>query len=202
VIGDSTFMHMGMQGLLDITYNKGNVTVLLLDNNTTGMTGGQATPASGKDIHGKEAPRVDLAKVVEALGVPNERIKVVDPYELPVLFKTIRDEIKTEGPSVIIARRPCVLIDDFKPFRPYLVEEDKCTGCGNCIEVGCPAIHVTRREKAIKPSGREVELAFVNIDNQACTGCGLCVQPCAPDAIQHVPRRDIPIHIVKTSSSS
>ena len=198
VIGDSTFMHMGMQGLLNITYNKGNVTVLLLDNNTVGMTGGQATPASGRDIHGVEAPRVDLAKLVEALGVPVERIKVVDPYELPVLFKTVREEIKIDGPSVIIGRRPCVLIDEFKPFRPYLVEEDKCTGCGNCIEVGCPAIHVTRREKVIKPSGKEVELAFVNIDNQACTGCGLCVQPCAPDAIQHVPRRDIPIHIVKT----
>jgi indolepyruvate ferredoxin oxidoreductase alpha subunit len=79
VIGDSTFMHMGMQGLLDITYNHGNITVLLLDNNTTGMTGGQATPASGKDIHGKEAPKVDLFKIVEALGVPNERIKIVDP---------------------------------------------------------------------------------------------------------------------------
>jgi indolepyruvate ferredoxin oxidoreductase alpha subunit len=202
VIGDSTFMHMGMQGLLDITYNHGNITVLLLDNNTTGMTGGQATPASGKDIHGKEAPKVDLFKIVEALGVPNERIKIVDPYELPVLFKTVREEIKIEGPSVIIARRPCVLIDDFKPFRPYLVEEDKCTGCGNCIEVGCPAIHVTHRDKVVKPSGKEVELAFVSIDSQACTGCGLCVQPCAPDAIQHVPRRDIPIHIVKTTSSS
>jgi indolepyruvate ferredoxin oxidoreductase alpha subunit len=202
VIGDSTFMHMGMQGLLDITYNHGNVTVLLLDNNTTGMTGGQATPASGRDIHGKEAPKVDLFKIVEALGVPNERIKVVDPYELPVLFKTVREEIKIEGPSVIIARRPCVLIDDFKATRPYLVDDDKCTGCGNCVEVGCPAIHVTRRDKVIKPSGKEVELAFVEIDSQACTGCGLCVQPCAPDAIQHVSRRDIPIHIVKTTSSS
>jgi indolepyruvate ferredoxin oxidoreductase alpha subunit len=197
VIGDSTFMHMGMQGLLDITYNRGNVTVLLLDNNTVGMTGGQATPASGRDIHGQPAPQIDLAKVVEALGIPPERIKIVDPYELPVLFKTIREEIKVDAPSVIIARRPCVLIVDFKPFRPYLVEEDKCTGCGNCIEVGCPAIHVTRREKAIKPSGREVELAFVNIDNQACTGCGLCVQPCAPDAIQHVPLTGVPIHVVK-----
>jgi indolepyruvate ferredoxin oxidoreductase alpha subunit len=202
VIGDSTFMHMGMQGLLDITYNHGNVTVLLLDNHTTGMTGGQATPASGRDIHGKEAPKVDLFKIVEALGVPNERIKVVDPYELPTLFKAVREEIKIEGPSVIIARRPCVLIDEFKPTRPYLVEEDKCTGCGNCIEVGCPAIHVTKRDKVIKPSGKEVELAFVEIDSQACTGCGLCVQPCAPDAIQHVSRRDIPIHIVKTTSSS
>jgi indolepyruvate ferredoxin oxidoreductase alpha subunit len=198
VIGDSTFMHMGMQGLLDITYNQGNVTVLLLDNNTVGMTGGQNTPASGRDIHGLEAPRVDLTKLVEALGVKPERIKEVDPYELPVLFKVIREEIKVEEPSVIIARRPCVLITDFKPFRPYLVEDDKCTGCGNCIEVGCPAIHVTRRDKVVKPSGKEVELAFVNIDSQACTGCGLCVQPCAPDAIQHVPVTAVPIHIVKS----
>jgi indolepyruvate ferredoxin oxidoreductase alpha subunit len=198
VIGDSTFMHMGMQGLLDITYNRGNVTVLLLDNNTVGMTGGQNTPANGRDIRGMSAPQVDLVKVVEALGVKPERIHVVDPYELPVLFKTIREEIKVEEPSVIVARRPCVLITDFKPFRPYLVEDDKCTGCGNCIEVGCPAIHVSRREKAIKPSGREVELAFVNIDSQACTGCGLCVQPCAPDAIQHVPLTGVPIRIVKS----
>jgi indolepyruvate ferredoxin oxidoreductase alpha subunit len=198
VIGDSTFMHMGMQGLLDITYNQGNITVLLLDNNTVGMTGGQATPASGRDIHGKAAPRVDLVKIVGALGVPSERISVVDPYELPVLFKTVRDQIKLDGPKVIIARRPCVLIEDFKPFRPYLVEEDKCTGCGNCVEVGCPAIHVSRREKVVKPSGREVELSFVNIDSQACTGCGLCVQPCAPDAIQHVPVTGVPIHVVKS----
>jgi indolepyruvate ferredoxin oxidoreductase alpha subunit len=95
-----------------------------------------------------------------------------------------------------------VLIDDFKPTRPTWSIDDKCTGCGNCIEVGCPAIHVTKRDKVIKPSGKEVELAFVEIDSQACTGCGLCVQPCAPDAIQHVSRRDIPIHIVKTTSSS
>lgn len=198
VIGDSTFMHMGMQGLLDITYNQGNVTVLLLDNNTVGMTGGQNTPANGRDIRGMSAPQVDLVKVVEALGVKPERIKVLDPYELPVLFKTVREEIKIDGPSVIVARRPCVLIEDFKPFRPYLVEDDKCTGCGNCIEVGCPAIHVTRRDKVVKPSGREVELAFVNIDSQACTGCGLCLQPCAPDAIQHVPLKGVPIHVVKS----
>jgi indolepyruvate ferredoxin oxidoreductase alpha subunit len=200
VIGDSTFMHMGMQGLLNITYNQGNITVLLLDNNTVGMTGGQDTPASGRDIHGLQAPRVDLTKIVEALGVRKERIREVDPYELPTLFKAIREEIKMEEPSVIIARRPCVLITDFKPFRPYLVIEDKCTGCGNCVEVGCPAIHVTSRDKVVKPSGKEVELAFVNIDSQACTGCGLCVQPCAPDAIKHVPQFGVPIHVVKTAS--
>jgi indolepyruvate ferredoxin oxidoreductase alpha subunit len=183
VIGDSTFLHMGMQGLLDIVYNGGNVTVLLLDNRAVGMTGGQANPGSGRDIHGKEAPRVDFPKLVEALGVRPERIRVVNPYELPVLFKTLREEIKVPEVSVIITDQPCVLIDDYEKHKPYAVDDGKCTGCGNCVEVGCPAIHVSRREKAIKPSGKEVQLQFVNIETAACTGCGLCLQPCAPEAI-------------------
>lgn len=186
VIGDSTFMHMGMQGLLDITWNRGNVTILLLDNRTVGMTGGQENPGSGRDIHGDEAPRIDFAKLCEALGVKKERIRVVDPYQLPVLFKALREETKVEEPSVIITDRPCVLIDRYEPTVPYLVKEDACTGCGNCIDVGCPAIHVTRRDKEVKASGKEVDLAFVRIDTAACTGCGLCVQPCAPEAIVHV----------------
>ncbi len=185
VIGDSTFMHMGMQGLLDITWNRGNVTVLLLDNGTVGMTGGQNTPANGRDIRGQQAPRIDFRKLIEALGVKPERIHEVDPYQLPVLFKTVRDETKIDDVSVIITNRPCVLIEEFKPFKPYVVQEDKCTGCGNCVEVGCPAIHVTRRDRVVKPSGKEVELAFTRIDSIACTGCGLCVQPCAPEAIVH-----------------
>ena len=106
VIGDSTFLHMGMQGLLDIVYNKGNVTVLLLDNRAVGMTGGQDNPGNGRDIHGDPAPRVDFAKLVEALGVKPERIHVVDPYQLPVLFKTIRDEVKVPEVSVIITDQP------------------------------------------------------------------------------------------------
>jgi indolepyruvate ferredoxin oxidoreductase alpha subunit len=183
VIGDSTFLHMGMQGLLDMVYNGGNVTVMLLDNRAVGMTGGQANPGSGKGIHGQETPRVDFAKLVESLGVKRERIHVVDPYQLPVLFKTIREEIKVPEVSVIITDQPCVLIDDYKKQKPFEVLDDKCTGCGNCVDVGCPAIHVTRREKAVKPSGKEVELQFVTIETTACTGCGLCVQPCAPDAI-------------------
>jgi len=185
VIGDSTFLHMGMQGLLDIVYNGGNVTVMLLDNRAVGMTGGQANPGSGKGIHGQETPRVDFAKLVESLGVKRERIHVVDPYQLPVLFKTIREEIKVPEVSVIITNQPCVLIDDYKKQQPFEVIDDKCTGCGNCVEVGCPAIHVMRRERVVKPSGKEVELQFVNIETAACTGCGLCVQPCAPEAIVH-----------------
>jgi len=196
VIGDSTFMHMGMQGLLDIAYNRGNVTVLLLDNRTVGMTGGQDNPASGRDIHGAEAPRIDFAKVVESLGIAPEHIRVVDPYLLPVLFKTLREEIKYDGPSVIITDRPCVLIEDYKKLPAYEVIESDCTGCGNCVDVGCPAIHVTRREKAVKPSGKEVELAFVRIETTACTGCGLCLQPCAPDAIKEAKPKAVPVEFV------
>ncbi|MDR0777262.1 MAG: 4Fe-4S dicluster domain-containing protein [Azonexus sp.] len=185
VIGDSTFLHMGMQGLLDMVYNKGNVTVLLLDNRAVGMTGGQDNPGNGRDIHGEEAPRIDFAKLVAALGVKEERVHVVDPYELPVLFKTIREEVKVPDVSVIITNQPCVLIKDYHKLKPYEVIDDKCTGCGNCIDVGCPAIHVTRRGKEVKASGREVDLAFVRIESSVCTGCGLCVQPCAPKAIVH-----------------
>lgn len=183
VIGDSTFMHMGMTGLLDIVYNRGNVTIILLDNRAVGMTGGQDNPANGRDIHGEEAPRIDFEKLVIALGVKPERTHVVDPYKLPVLFKTIREEVKVNDVSVIITNQPCVLIKDYHPLTPYQVEEDKCTGCKNCLDVGCPAIHVTRRDKVVKPSGREVDLAFVNIESEVCTGCGLCLQPCAPNAI-------------------
>lgn len=196
VIGDSTFMHMGMQGLLDIAYNRGNVTVLLLDNRTVGMTGGQDNPASGRDIHGEAALQIDFAKVVESLGIAPEHIHVIDPYLLPVLFKTLREEVKHKGPSVIITNRPCVLIDEYKKEPPFEVIETACTGCGNCVEIGCPAIHVTRREKAIKPSGKEVELAFVNIETAACTGCGLCLQPCAPDAIRPAAPKAVKVEFV------
>ncbi len=191
VIGDSTFMHMGMQGLLDITYNRGNITVLLLDNGAVGMTGGQNSPANGRDIHGGAAPRISFPKLVEALGVKPERIHVIDPYELPTLFKLLREETKIDDVSVIITNRPCVLIEDFKPLKPYMVDEDKCTGCGNCVEVGCPAIHVTRREKVVKASGKEVDLAFTRIDSTACTGCGLCLQPCAPEAIMAYAQQNV-----------
>jgi indolepyruvate ferredoxin oxidoreductase alpha subunit len=197
VIGDSTFMHMGMQGLLDIVYNQGNVTVLLLDNRAVGMTGGQGNPGTGRNIHGEEVPRVDFATLVKALGVREERVHVLDPYELPKLFKTLREETKIAEPSVIITNQPCVLVEHYQPRKPFKVIEDKCTGCGNCIDVGCPAIHVTRRDKVVKASGKEVERSFVRIESQACTGCGLCLQPCAPDAIVPVELLAMPAQVIK-----
>lgn len=183
VIGDSTFLHMGMQGLLDITYNGGNVTILLLDNRAVGMTGGQENPASGKNLHGEETMTVDFPKLVEALGVKPERIHVRDPYELPTLFKTLREETKIDEPSVIITNQPCVLTDRYIKRQPLRVEDKDCTGCGNCLDTGCPAILISRRETVIKPNGKERQLAFVNIDSGACTGCNLCTEVCSPDAI-------------------
>jgi len=197
VIGDSTFLHMGMQGLLDIVYNRGNVTVLLLDNRAVGMTGGQDNPGSGRDIHGEEAPRVDFVTLVKALGVREERVHLVNAYELPVLLKTLREETRIPEPSVIITGQPCVLIKDYHALKPYMVIDDRCTGCGNCIDVGCPAIHVTRRDRVKKASGRAVDLAFVRIESAACTGCGLCLKPCAPDAIVHVDTLAMPIKVVR-----
>lgn len=182
VIGDSTFLHMGMQGLLDIVYTGGNVTVLLLDNRAVGMTGGQDHPGTGRDINGGEAPQVDFAKLVEALGVKPERIHVVDPYELPTLSKTIRQEIAVPEPSVIITNQPCVLIDRFERRAPFKVVDEDCTGCTNCLRVGCPAISVTRTEKKMR-GGREQELKFVTIDTVFCTGCDICVSTCGPGAI-------------------
>ena len=183
VIGDSTFLHMGMQGLLNITYNRGNVTLLLLDNHTTGMTGGQNHPASGRDLRGGNAPAVDFPQLVQALGVAPERIHTVDPYALPTLMRTLREETAINAPSVIITNRPCTLIDSFEVFTPQKVTDADCTGCGNCLKIGCPAISVVRRGSKTQPNGREVDLAWVTIDTPFCTGCGLCVTLCAPKAI-------------------
>ena len=182
VLGDSTFLHMGMQGLLNIVYNKGNVTTLILDNRTTGMTGGQNHPGTGHEIHGEPAPQVDFARLCAALGVKPERIKVVDAYDLSLLFRTIRDEIKIPEPSVIITNRPCTLIGEFVRRLPHEVLEDRCTGCGNCMDLGCPAITVRKRGRNDGGDG-EFDLVFTSIDSRACTGCTMCVSACNHDAI-------------------
>ncbi len=183
VIGDSTFLHMGIQGLLDIVYNRGNVTAIILDNRTTGMTGGQHHAGTGKGLHGEEAPQVDFVKLVEALGVKPERIRAVDPYQLPVVFKAIREEIAIPEPSVIITTRPCVLSEFFGKTTPFVVVDDDCTGCGNCLNVGCPAITVTRTGVKTRPGAADIPLKYTAIDTAMCTGCSMCVDSCGPKAI-------------------
>lgn len=201
VIGDSTFLHSGMAGLLNLSYHRANVTVLLLDNRATAMTGGQNNPANGHALDGSAAPvRVDFVKLLQALGVRPERIRCSDPYELPSFLKILREEMRADEPSVIITTRPCVFTPEFERTPALVVDEDKCNGCTNCLNVGCPALLVTRREQRQRASGKTVDLAWVKIDPMLCTGCEICAKACSHGAIAPPPappplRRVIPLEV-------
>ena len=162
VIGDSTFMHSGITGLLNVVYNQGNSTVIIVDNRTTAMTGHQDHPATGRNLMGEEAPEVDLEALCRAIGV--KRVKVVDPLDLEQLKNTVKTEVADPGPSVIIARRPCALLSK-EPEGPVIeVDADTCEGCKACLRLSCPAISVTD-DKA-------------HVDPNTCNGCGVCMQVC------------------------
>ena len=168
VIGDSTFMHSGMTGLVNIAYNATNSTVIILDNSITGMTGHQQNPTTGYNIKGDPAAKVDLEALCRALGIA--RVRVVDPYDLKETEKAIKEELAVEEPSVIISRRPCVLLKYVKHSAPLKVDNDKCKACKRCMGLGCPAISL-KDGKA-------------KIDNTLCVGCGVCKQLCAFGAIE------------------
>ncbi len=167
VIGDSTFMHSGMTGLVNIAYNATNSTVIILDNSITGMTGHQQNPTTGFNIKGDPAAKVDLEALCKALGI--NRVRVVDPYDLKACQVALKEELAADEPSVIISRRPCVLLKSVKHEAPLKVESDKCKSCKRCMGLGCPAISL-KDGKA-------------KIDNTLCVGCGVCKQLCAFDAI-------------------
>lgn len=168
VIGDSTFMHSGMTGLVNIAYNSSNSTVIILDNSITGMTGHQQNPTTGFNLKGDPAAKVDLEALCHALGIA--RVRVVDPYDLSQCETAIREELAAEEPSVIISRRPCALLKYVKHKRPLHVDTEKCVHCKMCMRIGCPAISI---------SGGKVQ-----IDNTLCTGCGVCQQLCKFGALQ------------------
>ena len=167
VIGDSTFMHSGMTGLVNVAYNATNSTVIILDNSITGMTGHQQNPTTGYNIKGDPAAKVDLEALCRALGI--NRVTVVDPYDLAACEKALKEELAAEEPSVIISRRPCVLLKSVKLEAPLKVVSDKCRSCKKCMTLGCPAISM-KDGKA-------------HIDNTLCVGCGVCKQLCHFDAI-------------------
>ncbi len=176
VIGDSTFLHSGMTGLLDMVSNKAPATVIILDNRITAMTGRQENPASGYTLMGEEAFQVDFPSLVRALGV--RHVRTVDPYNIEETIQAIDEEMSRPEPSVIITNRPCVLIKRpgvFKRGEPVMVDPESCKGCKVCVKLGCPAI-------VWKTGSDGKGKAFV--EPLLCSGCDVCTQLCKFMAIK------------------
>ena len=169
VIGDSTFIHSGITGLIDIVYNKGANTIIILDNSITGMTGHQQNPTTGKTIRMEETTQVNLIKLAEAVGV--KRIVVADPFDVKKFESVVKTEVSSDEVSVIIAQRPCALLKGVKYIGKCEVT-DKCEKCKQCMKLGCPAIS-------------NVDGTII-IDKNQCNGCGLCMNVCPFNAIEKV----------------
>ena len=162
VIGDSTFMHSGITGLVNIAYNGSASTVIIVDNSITGMTGHQQNPTTGKTLKGDPTAKIDLEALCRAVGI--DRVRVVDPNDLKATEAAIKEELAAAEPSVIIARRPCALLKYVKHAAPLCVDREACKSCKACMRIGCPAISMME--------GKAV------IDATLCTGCGVCAQLC------------------------
>jgi len=168
VIGDSTFMHSGITGLVNIAYNESNATVIIVDNSITGMTGHQQNPTTGYNLKGDPCAKIDLETLCRAVGI--QRVRVVDPYDLAECDRVLKEELAANAPSVIISRRPCALLKSVKHKAPLHVEESKCIGCKACMKIGCPAISIV--------DGK------AKVDATLCVGCGVCEQLCKMDALK------------------
>ena len=169
VIGDSTFVHSGVTGIINTAYNQGNTTTIVLDNSITGMTGHQQNPTTGKTLKGDNTVAVNLELLAKACGY--EHVRVVDPYDLAETERVIREELEIDAPSLIISRRPCVLLKTVKRQPALKVDEKKCIGCKSCMRFGCPAISMKGKK--------------AHIDFTQCVGCGVCTTLCKPGAIQN-----------------
>lgn len=166
VIGDSTFIHSGITGIINAVYNKSGITCIILDNSITGMTGHQQNPSTGKTITGEPTNKVDLEALVKACGA--DSVRVVDAYDLAEVERVVKEEVGKDTVSVIIARRPCALLDKRYPPALY-IDQDKCKKCKACLKIGCPAI--------------ENVDGIISINPELCVGCGVCKQLCKFDAI-------------------
>ncbi|MBP6332883.1 MAG: indolepyruvate ferredoxin oxidoreductase subunit alpha [Aminivibrio sp.] len=172
ILGDSTFFHSGITGLIDAVVNKSRGVFVIMDNRITAMTGQQENPGSGRTLSGEQTAALDIPRICEACGVKSENIHVVDPYDLKAAGEAVDRAWEAEGPSVIVTTRPCALLKAVQKVRAGLkcsVDEERCVLCGTCLKLGCPAI--TKRDDKIV------------IDQAACNGCGLCVQVCPKSAI-------------------
>jgi len=167
VIGDSTFMHSGITGLVNMAYNESNGTLIIVDNSITGMTGHQQNPTTGFNLKGDPCAKIDLETLCRAVGI--KRVRVVDPYNLKQCDEAIKEELAANEPSVIISRRPCALLKYVKHKAPLAVDQDKCIGCKACMKIGCPAISIV--------DGK------AKVDATQCVGCGVCEQLCKVGAL-------------------
>ncbi len=167
VIGDSTFMHSGVTGLINAAYNESDSTIIIVDNSITGMTGHQQNPTTGFNLKGDPCTKIDLETLCKAVGI--RRVRVVDPYNLAQCDEALKEELAADEPSVIISRRPCALLKYVKHNKPVVIDPNKCVGCKSCMKIGCPAISMV--------DGK------AKIDNTLCTGCGVCGQLCKLGAI-------------------
>jgi len=165
VIGDSTFLHSGITGLVNMVYNGGDAVVIIMNNDTTGMTGGQEHAGTGRTAKGTEAPRLDIAKLCQAIGA--RRVREIDAYNIKELEKIMREELAATGPSVLISNQPCVLRYRVSK-KAYAVEKEDCKGCKLCLKAGCIALSFT-------PEGKT---GYVEVDPLLCNGCGVCSQLC------------------------
>jgi indolepyruvate ferredoxin oxidoreductase alpha subunit len=178
LIGDSTFLHSGITGLANVVYNRGTQTTIIVDNRITAMTGGQDHPGTSRTLMGDATNAINLVELVKALGV--EHVRTIDPFDQKETLAILKEEIEREAPSVVITTRSCVLFPNkLKATTKFHVLLEKCTACGSCFRIGCPAI-TTSSEKNEK--GR----AKSHIDVELCTGCTLCFQVCPEEAIQEV----------------
>ncbi len=170
VIGDSTFMHSGITGLVNMAYNESNATVIIVDNSITGMTGHQQNPTTGFNLKGDPCAKIDLETLCHAVGI--KRVRVIDPYNLEQCDSVLKEELAANEPSVIISRRPCALLKYVKHKAPLTVDTDKCVGCKACMKIGCPAISII--------DGK------AKVDATQCVGCGVCEQLCKFGALTEV----------------
>ncbi|MEA3547798.1 MAG: indolepyruvate ferredoxin oxidoreductase subunit alpha [Thermodesulfobacteriota bacterium] len=188
VIGDSTFCHSGITGLVNTVYNKSYSTIIILDNRTTAMTGHQPNPASGSTLMGEPANALDFTKLCQAIGV--KHVTSVNAHDIGQCRKVIKEEIERPETSVIISQGPCVLLPAERKRKkfPFTTSIDKCTGCSMCVQLGCPAIrwYPISPEEAKKMGKKEKQKGYARISVEMCTGCGQCAQLCKFEAITAV----------------
>jgi len=192
VIGDSTFIHSGITGLIDIVYNNGCSTVVILDNRTTAMTGHQDHPGTGMRVTGEKGREIDLERLCRAIGV--EHVYTVNPHDIKATMDILKREINRPEPSVVIARHPCVLLPEMKKRKKplYIILHDKCIGCRACLKLGCPAIEWVplSKEEAMRLGFKEKQKGYARINSVLCDGCGQCAPLCKSKAIVRGVRED------------